>query len=218
MVTTGCKSATGTYCVKNDLAQTVLWYDTTLFKEFGYTVPKTMDQWAALGADLAANHPGYSLGAIGDQGFYASYLCASQCPLNQEKSATRVVINTKSPKCTRVAKLLQPLVDSGVLDTRSYFDAGYIKDVGQAGKIVAKYWTIMVGRVRTSPSLLLCNSCRTHRNSSYANLAGEKVAYSGEWGGGIYTVSPHSKYPRQALDFAIFMVSDKRNPCDCKEP
>lgn len=214
-----CKSSTGTYCVKNDLAQTVLWYDTVLFKEFGYTVPKTMDEWAALGKDVAANHPGYSLGAVGDgHGVYASYYWPSQCPLNQEKSATRVVINTASPKCTRVAKLLQPMVDSGVLSKTSYWDAGYIKNVGQAGKILAhlgpSWWgefvlrpagtyAIPAGRIATAPMPI---------------WAGEKVNYSGEWGGGIYTVSPHSKYPRQALDFAIFMVGDKRNLVTVKNP
>ena len=213
-----CKSATGTYCVKNDLAQTVLWYDTVLFKEFGYKVPKTMVEFAALGVDLAANHPGYSLGAIGDQGFYADFLWPSQCPLNQEKSATRVVINTKSPKCTRVAKLLQPLVDNGVLDKRSFFDAGYIKDVGQAGKIVANIGPSWWGEFVLRPAGTFAVPAGHIATAPMPIWPGEKVAYSGEWGGGIYTVSPHSKYPRQALDFAMFMVGDKRNLVTVKNP
>jgi len=47
---------------------------------------------------------------------------------------------------------------------------------------------------------------------------GEKTNFSGEWGGGIYTISPHAKFPRAALDFAIFMVGDKRNVVDVKNP
>ena len=206
-----CKSSTGTYCVKNDLAQTVLWYDTKLFKEIGYTVPTTMDQFAALGADIAKNHPGYSLGAAGDLGFYASFLWPSQCPLNQVKSETRVVINTASPKCTRVAKLLQPLVDSGVLDKRSYFDAGYIKDVAQAGKIVANIGPSWWGDFVLRPPSTFAIPAGHIAAAPMPMWAGEKVNYSGAWGGGSYTISPHSKYPREALNFAMFMDSDKRN-------
>ena len=110
------------------------------------------------------------------------------------------------------------MVDSGVLSKTSYWDAGYIKNVGQAGKILAhlgpSWWgefvlrpagtyAIPAGRIATAPMPI---------------WAGEKVNYSGEWGGGIYTVSPHSKYPRQALDFAIFMVGDKRNLVTVKNP
>jgi len=65
-----CKGSDGGwYCVKNDLAQDVLWVNTKLMKEFGYTVPKTMDDFAKIGADIAKNHPGYSVGALGSQGF-----------------------------------------------------------------------------------------------------------------------------------------------------
>lgn len=207
-----CKGTDGkTYCVKNDLAQTVLWYDTKLMTQFGYAVPTTMDQFAAIGADLAKNHPGYSLGALGDQALYSSYLWPSQCPLNQEKSATRVVINTASPKCTRVAKLLQPLVDSGVLDKRSPFDAGFIKDVGQAGKLVAEIGPSWWGEFVLRPAGSFAIPAGHIATAPMPMWAGEKVNYSGEWGGGIYTVSPHSKYPQAAVDFAMFMVSDKRN-------
>jgi ABC-type glycerol-3-phosphate transport system substrate-binding protein len=205
------------YCVKNDLAQTVLWYNKTLMTQFGYKVPTTMVEFAAIGADVAKNHPGYSMGPLGDQAAYSSFLETSQCPLNVAKSDTVVVINSKSPKCTRVSALLQPMIDSGVLDVRSPFDAGYIKDV-QAGKWLmnvgpswwgqfvlrpASSYNVPAGQVATAPMPL---------------WAGETKAYSGEYGGGIYTISPHSKYPKEALAFAMFMVGDARNLVTVKNP
>ena len=205
------------YCVKNDLAQTVLWYNKTLMNQFGYKVPTTMAEFAAIGADVAKNHPGYSMGPLGDQATYSSFLESSQCPLNVAKSDTVVVINSKSPKCTRVSALLQPLVDSGVLDVRSPFDAGYIKDI-QAGKWLmnvgpswwgqfvlrpASSYNVPAGQVATAPMPI---------------WAGESKAYSGEYGGGIYTISPHSKYPKEALAFAMFMVGDPRNLVTVKNP
>ena len=38
-------------CVQDNLAQTVLWYDKTLMDKFGYAVPTTWQEWAALGAE-----------------------------------------------------------------------------------------------------------------------------------------------------------------------
>lgn len=214
-----CKGSDGMYyCVKNDLAQTVLWVNTKLMKDFGYTVPKTMDEFAKIGADIAKNHPGYSLGALGAQGVYSSYLWPSQCPVNQATSSTVVKIAPKSAKCTRATALLQPMIDSGVMSTSAPWDADFIKDYGQANKVVmtigpswfgefvirpASSWAVPAGQITAAPMPM---------------WAGEKINFSGEWGGGIYTVSPHSKFPKEALAFAIFMVSDKRNVVDVANP
>lgn len=214
-----CKGSDGKYyCVKNDLAQTVLWVNTKLMKDFGYTVPKTFDDFGKIGADIAKNHPGYSLGALGAQGMYSSWLWPSQCPVNQATSATAVKIAPKSPKCTRATSFVQPMIESGVMSLSAPWDADFIKDFGQANKVVmtigpswfgefvirpASSWAVPAGQITAAPMPM---------------WAGETVNYSGEWGGGIYTVSPHSKYPKEALAFAIFMVSDKRNVVDVANP
>ena len=214
-----CKGADGQYyCVKNDLAQTVLWVNTKLMKDFGYTVPKTMADFEKIGLDIAKNHPGYSVGALGSQGAYSSFLWPSQCPVNQATSATAVKIAPNSPKCTRATTLLNNLITAGVMSTSAPWDADFIKDFGAANKVVmtigpswfgefvirpAGSWNVPAGQITAAPMPM---------------WAGEKVNYSGEWGGGIYTVSPHSKYPKEALAFAIFMVSDKRNVVDVKNP
>jgi multiple sugar transport system substrate-binding protein len=214
-----CKGSDGKYyCVKNDLAQTVLWVNTKLMKDFGYAVPKTMADFEKIGLDIAKNHPGYSVGALGAQGAYSSFLWPSQCPVNQATSATAVKIAPNSPKCTRATSLLNNLVNAGVMSTSAPWDADFIKEYGAANKVVmtigpswfgefvirpASSWNVPAGQITAAPMPM---------------WAGEKVNYSGEWGGGIYTVSPHSKFPKEALAFAIFMVSDKRNVVDVKNP
>ncbi len=187
-------------------------------KDFGYTVPKTMADFEKIGLDIAKNHPGYSVGALGAQGAYSSFLWPSQCPVNQATSATAVKIAPKSPKCTRATTLLTNLIEAGVMSTSAPWDADFIKDFGAANKVVmtigpswfgefvirpASSWAVPAGQITAAPMPM---------------WAGEKINYSGEWGGGIYTVSPHSKYPKEALAFAIFMVSDKRNVVGVKNP
>lgn len=53
-------------CLRNDLAQNVLWYNKNLMKQFGYSVPTTWEEYRALGEKLATEHPGYVIGAFGD--------------------------------------------------------------------------------------------------------------------------------------------------------
>jgi multiple sugar transport system substrate-binding protein len=214
-----CKGADGkTYCVKNDLAQDVLWVNTKLMKEFGYTVPKTMTDFAKIGADIAANHPGYSLGALGTQGMYSGYLWPSQCPVNQATSSTVVTIAPKSPKCTRATALVQPMIDSGVLSTSAPWDADFIADFGKPDKVVMTIGPSWFGEFVIKPASSWAVPAGEITAAEMPMWAGEKVNYSGEWGGGIYTVSPHSKFPKEALAFAIFMVSDKRNVTDVLNP
>jgi multiple sugar transport system substrate-binding protein len=214
-----CKGADGkTYCVKNDLAQDVLWVNTKLMKQFGYTVPKTMDEFAKIGADIAKNHPGYSLGALGTQGMYSGYLWPSQCPVNQATSSTVVTIAPKSPKCTRATTLVQPMIDSGVLSTSAPWDADFIADFGKPDKVVMTIGPSWFGEFVIKPASSWAVPAGEITAAEMPYWAGEKVNYSGEWGGGIYTVSPHSKYPTEALAFAIFMVSDKRNVTDVVNP
>src|SRR5579884_3725685 len=54
------------YCLRNDLSQTVLWYNAALMKQWGYTVPTTWEQYEQLGQKVAAQHPGYLVGSVGD--------------------------------------------------------------------------------------------------------------------------------------------------------
>lgn len=201
-----CEIDGKTWCLKNDLAQTVLWYDTVLFKQLGLTVPSTMEEWAAEAMKLKGT--GFVAGAIGDYNFYASYLWPSGCALSEVISATEVRINGEDPRCTRVAKLIQPLVDAGVLDLRSSFDAGFLADVAQKGKVAMTFgpswfgdfvikpeasWAVPAGRITAAPM---------------PKWQGEEAGYSGEFGGGIFVVSKHAKSPQAAVDAIKWMVSD----------
>jgi ABC-type glycerol-3-phosphate transport system substrate-binding protein len=200
-----CEIDGKTWCVKNDLAQTVLWYDSETFKELGLTIPTTMDEFATTALKL--HDAGYSSGAIGEAIFYAAYLWPSGCPVADVVSSTELHINSQDPKCTRVAELVQPLVDAGALDRRSPFDAGFIKDIA-GGKVAMtlgpswygdfvirdpKTWAHPAGRISTAPM---------------PKWAGDDVAYSGEWGGGIFVANKGSQDPQAAIDTLKWMVSD----------
>lgn len=194
------------YCLKNDLAQTVLWYDTVIFEELGLTVPTTMDEFAAEAMKLEGT--GYIAGPIGDGTLYQSYLWPSQCPMNTVTALDTVKNNPEAEECTRVAELVQPLLDAGVVDSRGSFDAGFLSEVAQQGKIAMamapswfgefvfkseENWNVPEGRIAAA---------------EMPKWEGNDVAYSGEGGGGIWAVSDHAKFPQAAADAAVFMATD----------
>ena len=193
------------YCLKNDLANTVLWYNTTIFDELGLTVPTTMEEFAATAMDLEGT--GYSAGAIGDQGYYAMFLQSSECPLAELPEANVVRIAPSDPKCERVAELVQPLLDAKVLDSRSSFDAGFIADVAKQNKVAMTLgpswfgdfvirpeasWGVPEGQIAAAPM------------PAWGDGDDNK---SGAWGGGVFTVSSHSKFPQEAADAAIWLTT-----------
>jgi ABC-type glycerol-3-phosphate transport system substrate-binding protein len=194
------------YCLKNDLAQTVLWYDTVIFEELGLTVPTTMDEFAATALELEGT--GYVAGAIGDQGFYAGYLWPSGCPMVNVLDPSTVQINADSSNCSRVWELVQPLVDAGVLDTRTAFDPGFIADVAQQQKVAMHIgpswwgefvirppdsWAVPEGRIAAAPM---------------PTWAGESTNWSGEWGGGIWVASGYSDFPEAAAAAVVYLATD----------
>lgn len=193
------------YCLKNDLANTVLWYNTKIFSELGLKVPTTMEEFAATAMQLKGT--GYVAGAIGDQGYYAEFLQSSECPLADITAPNVVRIAPNDPKCTRVADLVQPLVDAKVLDTRSSFDAGFIADVAKQDKVAMTLGPSWFGDFVIRPE------------ASWGVPAGEIAAAnmpawgtgddnrSGAWGGGVFTVSAHSKFPQAAADAAVWMTT-----------
>ena len=196
------------YCFKNDLAQSVLWYDSVTFDELGLTVPTTMEEWAETALSLEGT--GFVAGALGDENMYASYLWPSGCPMGVpvEGSDNQIRINSSDPNCTRVADLIQPLVDAEVLDRRGSFDAGFLADVAQAGKVAMTFgpswfgdfvikpeasWAVPAGRIAAAPMPI---------------WEGDDVAHSGEWGGGLFIISKHSENPAAAIDTAKWMISN----------
>ena len=201
-----CKIDDAYWCLKNDLAQTVLWYDTVIFDELGLTVPTTMDEFAATALELEGT--GYVAGAIGDQGFYAGYLWPSGCPISQVLDTDTVRINPDAAECTRVFDLVQPLVDAGVLDTRGSFDAGFIEDIARQQKVAMtigpSWWGEFV--IRPADSWGIPEGRMTA--AEMPSWAGESTNWSGEWGGGVWVGNSNHPNPQLVADAVVFLATD----------
>lgn len=200
-----CKFDGKYYCLKNDLANTVLWYNTKIFESLNLTVPTTMKEFAATAMKLSGT--GYSAGAIGDQGYYAGYLQSSECPLADLPKPDTVRIAPSDPKCTRVAELVQPLLDAKVLDNRSSFDAGFIADVAKQNKVAMTIGPSWFGDFVIKPESSWGVPAGEIANAPMPAWGTGDDNKSGAWGGGVFTVSSHSKFPQAAADAAVWLTT-----------
>lgn len=201
-----CKIDGKFYCLKNDLAQNVLWYDTKVFKELGLTVPTTMDEFASTAMKLKGT--GYIAGTVANNALYNGFLWSNGCQMTDVVDSGTIRIAPGSKECTEVTDLLQPLVDAGVMETQDPFDAAFLKKYPQAGKVAmtvgpswfgefvfkpAESWGIPEGRIAAA---------------EMPQWAGQDKAYSGEWGGGVWVASAHAKFPQAAADAVTFLATD----------
>jgi hypothetical protein len=118
---TPCQLNGHTYCLRNDIAQVVVWYNKTLLDKFGYSVPTTWQQYEALGQKVAKEHPGYLVGAVGDTNSQESYFWSAQCPAQQLTGPNTLRVDLKDPHCTKMAALLDTLIKAKLVTTQGFF-------------------------------------------------------------------------------------------------
>jgi multiple sugar transport system substrate-binding protein len=194
------------YCLKNDLAQTVLWYNKPLMEKFGYELPTTWSEYKELGLRVAKEHPGYVIGAAGFNSVYADFLWPSGCPLADVRDDTTVRIDATDPKCTRVADLIDPLVAAGAMSRKGPFDAEFVK-LGKEQKILMMPGASWYGDFVFKPEGSYNTPKGVLAAAAYPTWDGEEKAWSGAYGGGLYFVSSHSKNKAGAAAIAQWMAT-----------
>ena len=194
------------YCVQDNLAQVVLWVNKKLMDQFGYTVPTTWQEWAALGKKVATEHPGYIVGNIGDSFGHWIYLWGNQCPLEKLKDPTSVVINATDAHCTDMASLLDPMITAGTVPPLSVFTPDFAQKYGGADDKVL----LMPGPAWYSQALF---DSTLHIPAGQITAAvplkweGDSTATTGQVGGGPWIISRHSKNIKAAADFVIWATT-----------
>ena len=192
------------YCLRNDLAQNVLWYDKTLMDQFGYTVPTTWEQYQKLGEQVAKDHPGYIIGAVGDTWAPEVYMWASQCQANQVTGPRAVTVNTNTPECKRAADLIDAGVANKSLTTLSVFTPEFVKAyTGKVLMMAGPAW--YAGAIFNNTSSL--NVPKGHLGVAAPPAWGDSQPVTGDVGGGTWFVSSHSKNLALAAKFAEFVTT-----------
>jgi multiple sugar transport system substrate-binding protein len=192
------------YCLRNDLAQVVLWYDKSLFDKFGYSVPTTWEEYQAIGEKVAKEHPGYIVGTIGDPWTPEVYFWGSKCQANGITGPKAVTVDTGSEQCKRAASMLDVLIKNGTTPNVSVFTPEFVQKY--SGKVLmtpGPAW--YAGAIFNNDQSL---NLKPGRLGVAEPLAWEgDTAVTGNVGGGTWFVSSHSKNLKAAEKFVEFVTT-----------
>ncbi|MEV3858698.1 extracellular solute-binding protein [Streptomyces sp. NPDC050095] len=192
------------YCLRNDLSQTVLWYNAPLLKKFGYKVPTTWEEYQRLGTQVAAEHPGRLVGDAGDSFTPEIYLWASKCGANHITGAKSVSVNTTSRACTRMARLMDVLIKNKSLSTSGVFSTDFAKN--KADKILLMPGPAWYGGAVFRDTLK--TPAKQIAVAPMPQWQGETAPVTGNVGGGTWLLSQHSTHIKQATDFLKWVTTD----------
>jgi multiple sugar transport system substrate-binding protein len=193
------------YCLRNDLAQAVLWYNKTLMDQFGYAVPTTWEEYQALGEKVAKEHPGYIIGSAGDAWTPEVFLWASKCEANGVTGPKAVTVKTDTTECKRAASMLDTLRENGTVPVVSVFTPEFVKKY--SGKVLmmpGPAW--YAGAIFNNPQSL---NVPAGQLGVAAPLPwkGEDKAVTGNVGGGTWFISSHSENLAAAQKFVQFVTT-----------
>ncbi len=192
------------YCLRNDLAQDVVWYNKTLMDQFGYKVPTTWEEYQALGDKLATEHPGYIIGAQGDPWTPEIYMWSSKCQANGITGATAVTVKTDSTECKRAASLLDDLRANKTVPNVSVFSPEFVTNY--TGKVLMMPGPAWYG------GALFQNTASVNVPAGQMAIAAPlpwkgEDAVTGDVGGATWFISSHSANPGLAAKFAEFVTT-----------
>ncbi|MEK6311720.1 MAG: extracellular solute-binding protein [Curtobacterium sp.] len=193
------------YCARNDLAQTVLWYNKSLLQQFGYSVPTTWEEYQALGEKVAQEHPGYIVGSAGDTFTPEVFMWASKCQANDVTGARSVTVDTTSSDCKRAASMIDTLVKDKSMTTLSVFSPDFVKQY--TDKVL-----LMPGPAWYAGAIFN-NAQSLNVPKGQLGVAaplpwkGEQ-AVAGNVGGGTWFISSHSQNLANASKFVQFVTTD----------
>ncbi|MET8413363.1 ABC transporter substrate-binding protein [Streptomyces sp. NPDC005195] len=191
------------HCLRNDLAQTVLWYNAGLMKKWGYQVPTTWPQYEALGKRVATEHPGYLVGSAGDAFTPEIYLWAGKCGANQITGPKAVTVNTTDANCKRMASLLDSLIKNKTLSLSSVFSSDFSKNA--AHKILLLPGPSWYGGALFQEAFK--TPARQIAAAPMPQWSGDAKSSVGNVGGGTWLLSAHSSNLKAATQFLTWVTT-----------
>ena len=199
------------YCLRNDLAPTMLWYNAPLMKQWGYQVPTTWPQYEQIGEEVAKQHPGYIVGAAGDTFTPEIFMWASQCQANGITGIRAVTVNVTSSNCTRMASLLDTLIQDKSMSKLSAFSSAFDKqEKGKVLMVPAPVW--FAGAVFDSKSGL--NTPADQIAAAPMPQWPGSTPATGDVGGGTWLLSAHSAHLTAAVNFIEWVTTNDAYQAD----
>lgn len=204
----GCTFGDKVYCLRNDLAQFVVYYNKPTFEKFGYKVPATFEELQDLSDKVAAEHPGYLLGTFGDGWTFISFFVGSGCPTHQLVNDNTLKIDVTDPRCVRAAKLVDHMLANGTLWNTDYFDPTFVQKQNEGKVMMVSMASWAWGVFGGKPDSTYYKTAE-HQLGVAPPLrwASDAKAQTPAMGGAAWTVSRHTKNPKLATELVTWLTT-----------
>lgn len=196
-------------CLSNDIAQSVTYYNKPLMDEFGYAVPTTWEELAALGEKVAVEHPGYLIGAFGDALSLDMYFWTARCATGQLRGDDTVYINVLAPECVRAAQWVDRMQALGVVAKVGTFDPTFIEAANQDRILLltAPSWFGEFVFGGTEDSVYYTEANGQLGVAPPPKWEADDQPYFGGQGGAAWAVSRHTQNPALAIDLVTWLAT-----------
>lgn len=195
-------------CLRNDMAHMITWYDAAKMTELGQQVPKTWDEFAALGAALGPQ--GYMLGSATEPFPLLNFLMSGGCPIAVPvKDADDMLqIDLTGPACIKAAEMVDTMVANGSLTTVGPFDPAFVERA-KSGKMPLVIGPTWFGEYVIKPTYAFASGVLAAAPPPMWDDQTQPLTWS--WGGGTYGGWKDTAHPDEVLDLLIWSATDVAN-------
>ncbi len=198
------------YCLRNDLAFFVLWYNATKVKELGIAIPTTYEELKATCEKVKQDHPEIQCALGQVQESFTAILVSNKCPFQQILGPGKIRINATHENCVKAAKYLDEMTSKGYYKLSDMFAKEtsdlvqsdnwlFIPEASWFGDYVIKgtYYDPadpkFQGKIGVAPM---------------PKWEGQDHPWVYWWGGAAWVMSRHTKNPQLVADFLVYMTTD----------
>ena len=199
------------YCMRNDLAFFVLYYNAPLIKQYGYTIPTTYEELMALGVKVKAEHPDVTYfltpGSVGTMHMMVS----AKCPFQQQLGPGKIRVNAVHENCKKAAQYMDEMTAKGIFSAANMW-AEETSNIIKSGK-----W-LFIGSSSWFGDYVIKGTYFAADDPNFVGMIGvaPMPKWDGQdhpwvywWGGAAWVMSRHTKNPQLTADFLTFMTTDE---------
>jgi len=198
------------YCLRNDLAFFVTWYNAPKVKELGVKVPETWEEAQNTCSALKTTNPEIQCIIGPETVSWFNALVSAQCPFQQILGPGQLRINATHENCYKAAKFVDMATQEGWYKITSMWSAE-TSELIQSGN-----WLFLPGPSWFGDYVIRGTYFETD-DPNFQGMIGVAPApkWQGQahpwvfwWGGAAWVMSRHTQNPQLVADFLVYMTTD----------
>jgi ABC-type glycerol-3-phosphate transport system substrate-binding protein len=198
------------YCLRNDLAFFVNWYNAPKVKELGVEVPTTWEEMQNTCRSLKQTHPEIQC-AIGPETVsWFNALVSAQCPFQQILGPGQLRINATHENCYKAARYIDTATSEGWYKLTNMWSS-------ETSELIQSGNWLFLPSSSWFGDYVIRGTYFDETDPNFQGMIGVAPSpkWQGQehpwlywWGGAAWVGSRHTKNPQLVADFLVYMTTD----------